>query len=162
MNWSSLGNGEALSAAPARVSALVFISRSGEPFPSGVEVYAVVEALKPIDEVAVDNDLWVDDRGRSRGRSEICGKRGGGTCSCGVDRGLTQARTRSSDPVPSGGESTNFRYMSGARSSARQTRDVIVGSSPARCLILPSQKFGKRLWHPVQRRSSKMPAIEGP
>src|SRR5271163_4134539 len=28
--------------------ALVFIGRSGEPFPSGVEVYAIVDALEPI------------------------------------------------------------------------------------------------------------------
>src|SRR5271163_2073727 len=27
---------------------LVFIGRSGEPFPSGVEVYAIVDALEPI------------------------------------------------------------------------------------------------------------------
>jgi hypothetical protein len=29
--------------------ALVFIGRSGEPFPSGVEVYAVIDALEPVD-----------------------------------------------------------------------------------------------------------------
>ena len=38
--------------------ALVFIGRSGEPFPSGVEVYAVIDALEPIDDAAVDSDLW--------------------------------------------------------------------------------------------------------
>jgi len=38
--------------------ALAFIGRSGEPFPSGVEVYAIVDALEPIDENAVDRDLW--------------------------------------------------------------------------------------------------------
>jgi hypothetical protein len=38
--------------------ALVFIGRSGEPFPSGVEVYAVVDALEPIDEGKLDADLW--------------------------------------------------------------------------------------------------------
>ena len=37
---------------------LIFIGRSGVPFPSGVEVYAVVSALEPIDEAAVDRDLW--------------------------------------------------------------------------------------------------------
>ena len=41
-----------------RIYALVFIGRSGEPFPSGLEVYIVVDALEPIDEIAVDNDLW--------------------------------------------------------------------------------------------------------
>jgi len=38
--------------------ALVFIGRSGEPFPSGVEVYAIMDALEPIDDDAVDGDLW--------------------------------------------------------------------------------------------------------
>ena len=40
------------------VYALIFIGRSGEPFPSGVEIHAVVPALEPIDESAVDRDLW--------------------------------------------------------------------------------------------------------
>jgi hypothetical protein len=38
--------------------ALVFIGRSGEPFPAGVEIYALVPALEPLDEEAVDRDLW--------------------------------------------------------------------------------------------------------
>jgi hypothetical protein len=38
--------------------ALVFVGRSGEPFPSGVEIYAIVDALEPLDEAVVDNDLW--------------------------------------------------------------------------------------------------------
>jgi hypothetical protein len=38
--------------------ALVFIGRSGEPFPSGLEVYAIVDALEPLDDAAVDKDLW--------------------------------------------------------------------------------------------------------
>jgi hypothetical protein len=37
---------------------LVFIGRSGEPFPAGVEIYALVPALEPLDEEAVDRDLW--------------------------------------------------------------------------------------------------------
>jgi hypothetical protein len=37
---------------------LVFIGRSGEPFPAGVEIYALVPALEPIDEELVDRDLW--------------------------------------------------------------------------------------------------------
>jgi len=46
-------------AAPAnRVYALVFIGRSGEPFPSGLEIYAVTEALEPLDDAVVDRDLW--------------------------------------------------------------------------------------------------------
>jgi hypothetical protein len=38
--------------------ALVFVGRSGEPFPSGLEIYAIVEALEPLDDAAVDKDLW--------------------------------------------------------------------------------------------------------
>jgi hypothetical protein len=38
--------------------ALVFIGRSGEPFPAGVEIHALVPALGPIDEALVDRDLW--------------------------------------------------------------------------------------------------------
>jgi hypothetical protein len=46
-------------AAPSGMSyALVFIGRSGEPFPAGVEVHALVPALEPLDEHTVDRDLW--------------------------------------------------------------------------------------------------------
>ena len=38
--------------------ALVFIGRSGEPFPSGVEIFAIVPALEPLDEDVADRDLW--------------------------------------------------------------------------------------------------------
>jgi hypothetical protein len=38
--------------------ALVFIGRSGEAFPSGVEIHAIVDALEPIDEPVMDSDLW--------------------------------------------------------------------------------------------------------
>ena len=38
--------------------ALVFIARSGEPFPAGVEIHALMPALEPLDEDAVDGDLW--------------------------------------------------------------------------------------------------------
>ncbi len=37
---------------------LVFVGRSGEPFPAGVEVYARVAALEPLDETTADADLW--------------------------------------------------------------------------------------------------------
>jgi hypothetical protein len=40
------------------IYALIFIGRSGEAFPSGVEIHAVVSALDPFDETAVDRDLW--------------------------------------------------------------------------------------------------------
>ncbi len=33
-------------------------SRSGEPFPSGLEIHAIVEALEPLDDAVVDKDLW--------------------------------------------------------------------------------------------------------
>lgn len=38
--------------------ALIFIGRSGSPFPSGLEIYAVVDALEPIDGDVLDRDLW--------------------------------------------------------------------------------------------------------
>lgn len=45
--------------APSRlVYALIFLGRSGEAFPAGVELYAVVPALEPIDEPVVERDLW--------------------------------------------------------------------------------------------------------
>jgi hypothetical protein len=40
------------------IYALVFIGRSGAPFPSGLEIYAVVDALEPIDGDVLDRDLW--------------------------------------------------------------------------------------------------------
>jgi hypothetical protein len=38
--------------------ALVFVGRSGRPFPSGVEIYAIVDALEPLDGAMLDQDLW--------------------------------------------------------------------------------------------------------
>ncbi len=40
-----------------RLYELVFVGRSGEPFPSGVEINALVPALDPLDENTVDRDL---------------------------------------------------------------------------------------------------------
>jgi hypothetical protein len=37
---------------------LVFVGRSGEPFPDGLEVYALIDALEPLTEEDVDTDLW--------------------------------------------------------------------------------------------------------
>lgn len=37
---------------------LVFLGRSGRPFPSGVEVHALVPGLEPLDEDTADRDLW--------------------------------------------------------------------------------------------------------
>ncbi len=36
----------------------VFVGRSGEPFPAGLEIHALVAALEPMDDAAVDRDLW--------------------------------------------------------------------------------------------------------
>ncbi|MET4255117.1 hypothetical protein ABIC09_000039 [Bradyrhizobium sp. S3.12.5] len=38
--------------------ALVFIGRSGEPFPDGIEIYALPDALEPLNDADVDADLW--------------------------------------------------------------------------------------------------------
>ena len=38
--------------------AFIFIGRSGAPFPSGLEIFAVVDALEPIDGEILDRDLW--------------------------------------------------------------------------------------------------------
>jgi hypothetical protein len=40
------------------IYALVFIGRSGELFPDGVEVCALPAALEPLNETDVDTDLW--------------------------------------------------------------------------------------------------------
>jgi len=37
---------------------LVWLGRSGQPFPSGVEIHALVPDLEPLDEQASDRDLW--------------------------------------------------------------------------------------------------------
>jgi hypothetical protein len=38
--------------------AFIFIGRSGAPFPSGLEIYVIVDALEPIDGDILDRDLW--------------------------------------------------------------------------------------------------------
>jgi hypothetical protein len=40
------------------IYAFIFIGRSGVPFPSGLEIYAVVDALEPIDVDVLDRDPW--------------------------------------------------------------------------------------------------------
>jgi hypothetical protein len=56
----SIGLAEAgyVRAPSGMVFAFVFIGRSGEPFPAGLEIHAVVEALEPLDDSALDRDLW--------------------------------------------------------------------------------------------------------
>jgi hypothetical protein len=41
-----------------RVYELVFIGRSGRPFPAAVEIAALVPGLEPMDEDQTDKDLW--------------------------------------------------------------------------------------------------------
>ncbi len=36
----------------------VFIGRSGEAFPAGLEIYALVPALEPLEDATLDHDLW--------------------------------------------------------------------------------------------------------
>jgi hypothetical protein len=40
------------------IYALVFIGRSGEPFPDGIEIYALPYALEILDDTNVDTELW--------------------------------------------------------------------------------------------------------
>jgi hypothetical protein len=40
------------------IYSLVFVGRSGEPFPDGIEIYALADALEPVSEEDVDTDLW--------------------------------------------------------------------------------------------------------
>lgn len=46
-----------LRAPSGMVYALVFIGRSGEPFPTGLELFALPAALEPLDDTSVDRDL---------------------------------------------------------------------------------------------------------
>lgn len=41
-----------------RAYAFVFTGRSGEPFPTGVEIAAVLPALEPLDEAGAHRDVW--------------------------------------------------------------------------------------------------------
>jgi hypothetical protein len=41
------------------IYSMVFVGRSGEPFPDGIEIYALADALEPLSEGDVDTDLWV-------------------------------------------------------------------------------------------------------
>jgi len=45
-------------ASSGMIYALVFVGRSGEPFPDGIEIYALPDALEPLDDSVVDADLW--------------------------------------------------------------------------------------------------------
>ena len=56
-----------LAASSGTEYALVFVGRSGEPFPAGIEIHALVPALEPLDEETVDRDLWAILRWMVRG-----------------------------------------------------------------------------------------------
>jgi hypothetical protein len=45
-------------AASGREYEVVFMSRSGQRFPSGVEIHALVARFDPIDPEATDQDIW--------------------------------------------------------------------------------------------------------
>jgi hypothetical protein len=47
-----------LAAPSGLVYELCFLGRSGEAFPSGVELSVLVDALEPFDEALVDADVW--------------------------------------------------------------------------------------------------------
>jgi hypothetical protein len=55
---SSIGQPGYVQAPSGLYYELIFIGRSGEAFPSGLEVHALVETLEPMDDTAVDGDLW--------------------------------------------------------------------------------------------------------
>jgi hypothetical protein len=40
------------------IYSLVFVGRSGEAFPDGIEIYALADALEPLSEQDIDTDLW--------------------------------------------------------------------------------------------------------
>lgn len=41
-----------------RLYEFIFLGRSAEPFPSGVEIAALIQGLEPMDSVQADIDLW--------------------------------------------------------------------------------------------------------
>jgi hypothetical protein len=47
-----------ISAPSGQIYQLVFLGRSGEAFPSGIEINAIVDALEPLDDARIDADLW--------------------------------------------------------------------------------------------------------
>ncbi|WP_375788488.1 hypothetical protein ACE10Z_14380 [Bradyrhizobium sp. Pha-3] len=58
LETNALSNPGYVRAPSGMVYALVFIGRSGEPFPDGIEIYALPDALEPLNEPEVDADLW--------------------------------------------------------------------------------------------------------
>ena len=58
LNSAGLSRPGYVRAPSGMIYALVFIGRSGEPFPDGIEIYALPYALETLDEANVDSDLW--------------------------------------------------------------------------------------------------------
>jgi hypothetical protein len=58
LNSAGLSRPGYVRAPSGMIYALVFIGRSGEPFPDGIEIYALPDALEPLDDPEVDADLW--------------------------------------------------------------------------------------------------------
>ena len=58
LNSAGLSRPGYVRAPSGMIYALVFIGRSGEPFPDGLEVYALPYALETLDDINVDTDLW--------------------------------------------------------------------------------------------------------
>lgn len=58
LNSTGLARPGYVRAPSGMVYALVFIGRSGEPFPDGIEIYALPDALEPLIDTDVDTDLW--------------------------------------------------------------------------------------------------------
>ena len=58
LDINSLSRSGYIRAPSGLIYSLVFVGRSGEPFPDGLEVYALVDALEPLSEEDVDTDLW--------------------------------------------------------------------------------------------------------
>ncbi len=47
-----------LKAPSGMIYEFVFLGRSGEPFPAGLDIFALPDALEPLDDDAVDKDTW--------------------------------------------------------------------------------------------------------
>ena len=58
LNSAGLSRPGYVRAPSGMIYALVFIGRSGEPLPDGIEIYALPYALETLDEANVDTDLW--------------------------------------------------------------------------------------------------------
>jgi hypothetical protein len=58
LNSAGLSRPGYVRAPSGMIYALVFIGRSGEPFPDGLEIYALPYAIETLHDTNVDHDLW--------------------------------------------------------------------------------------------------------